>query len=136
MKLTDNEIRDIHRHLESGKPLPEKYRFLLFKDKKEVELVWNGKSNEVCNVTLPFQIIEQVDEPRSEEHQRMQMSLFDLQGGRQVQGWSNDPVQLLPGKKGRATGGGGTGQSAGHPFICGKNYSGAPPETYHQVVCL
>jgi len=89
MKLTDNEIRDIHRHLESGKPLPEKYRFLLFKDKKEVELVWNGKSNEVCNVTLPFQIIEQVDEPRSEEHQRMQMSLFDMQGGRQVQGWSN-----------------------------------------------
>ncbi len=42
MKLNDNEIRDINRHLEAGKPLPEKYRFLLFEDKKEVELVWNA----------------------------------------------------------------------------------------------
>ncbi|MFQ5543624.1 MAG: adenine methyltransferase, partial [Nitrospiria bacterium] len=41
MKLTDNEIRDIIKHLEAGKPLPEKYRFLLFEDKREVELVWN-----------------------------------------------------------------------------------------------
>jgi hypothetical protein len=24
--------------------LPEKYRFLLFEDKREVELVWNGKT--------------------------------------------------------------------------------------------
>jgi len=62
MKLTDNEIRDINRYLEKGKPLPEKYRFLLFEDKREVELVWNGKTNEVCNVVLPFQVIEQVAE--------------------------------------------------------------------------
>jgi len=62
MKLTDNEIRDINRYLEEGEPLPEKYRFLLLEDKREVELVWNGKTNEVCNVVLPFQVIEQVDE--------------------------------------------------------------------------
>ena len=43
MKLTDNEIRDIVKLLEAGKPLPEKYRFLLFEEKREVELVWNGK---------------------------------------------------------------------------------------------
>ncbi len=61
MKLTDNEIRDINRYLEEGKPLPEKYRFLLFEDKREVELVWNGKTSEVCNVVLPFQVIEQMD---------------------------------------------------------------------------
>ncbi len=42
MKLTDNEIRDITRRLEAGKPLPDKYRFLLFGDKREVELVMNG----------------------------------------------------------------------------------------------
>ena len=41
MKLTDNEIRDINRYLEESKALPEKYRFLLFEDKREVELVWN-----------------------------------------------------------------------------------------------
>lgn len=62
MKLTYKEIRDIVKLLEAGKPLPEKYRFLMFEEKRKVKLVWNGKTNEVCNVVLPFQIIEQVDE--------------------------------------------------------------------------
>ena len=85
MKLTDNEIRDINRYLEEGKPLPEKYRFLLFEDKREVELVWNGKASEVCNVVLPFQVIEQVDEPREKKAVKLQMDLFDMQTGR----WSS-----------------------------------------------
>ncbi len=89
MKLTDNEIRDINRYLEEGKPLPEKYRFLLFEDKREVELVWNGKISEVCNVVLPFQVIEQVDEPREEKAVKLQMELFDMQTGRQIKGWNN-----------------------------------------------
>ena len=89
MKLTDSEIRDINRYLESGKPLPEKYRFLLFEDKKEVELVWNGKTGEVCNIVLPFQVIEQVDEPRAEENRALQMDIFDQQTGRQITGWNN-----------------------------------------------
>jgi len=89
MKLTDNEIRDINRYLEKGKPLPEKYRFLLFEDKREVELVWNGKTSEVCNVVLPFQVIEQVDEPREEKAVKLQMELFDMQTGRQIKGWNN-----------------------------------------------
>ncbi|MDO9565638.1 MAG: site-specific DNA-methyltransferase [Candidatus Desulfaltia sp.] len=89
MKLTDNEIRDINRYLEEGKPLPEKYRFLLFEDKREVELVWNGKTSEVCNVILPFQVIEQVDEPREEKAVKLQMDLFDMQTGRQIKGWNN-----------------------------------------------
>ncbi len=89
MKLTDNEIRDINRYLEEGKPLPEKYRFLLFEDKREVELVWNGKTSEICNVVLPFQVIEQVDEPREEKAVKLQMDLFDMQTGRQIKGWNN-----------------------------------------------
>ena len=89
MKLTDNEIRDINKLLEAGKPLPEKYRFLLFDEKREVELVWNGKTNEICNVVLPFQVIEQVDEPRAEKNVKMQMDLFDTQTGRQIKGWNN-----------------------------------------------
>lgn len=89
MKLAENEIRDIIKHLEAGKPLPEKYRFLLFEDKREVELVWHGKTSEVSNVVLPFQVIEQVDEPRSEAALKMQMSLFDPQTGRQIKGWHN-----------------------------------------------
>jgi DNA modification methylase len=90
MKLNDNEIRDINRYLEEGKPLPENYRFLLFEDKREVELVWNGKTNEVCNVVLPFQVIEQVDEPRAEKNVSFQKTLFDIDyRGRQQKGWTN-----------------------------------------------
>jgi DNA modification methylase len=90
MKLTDNEIRDINRYLESGKPLPDTYRFLLFGDKREVELVWNGKTNEVCTAVLPFQIIEQVDEPRKESDQKMQRTFGDFDArGRQSKGWTN-----------------------------------------------
>lgn len=89
MWLTDNEILDITRLLEQGKPLPDQYRFLLFEDKREVELTWNGKTNAVCNVGLPFQTIEQVDEPRSEKEMRLQTDLFDMATGRQRTGWSN-----------------------------------------------
>ncbi|KJJ85542.1 adenine-specific DNA-methyltransferase [Candidatus Omnitrophus magneticus] len=89
MRLTDNEIRDITKYLESGKPLPDFYRFLLFEEKREVELVWNGKTGEVCNVALPFQVIEQVDEPRKEKTQdQWQGTLFDM-SGRQIKGWTN-----------------------------------------------
>ena len=50
MRLPDNEIRDVTKLLEEGKPLPDKYRFLLFCDDREIELVWNGKSRDVTNV--------------------------------------------------------------------------------------
>ncbi len=90
MKLTDNEKREILKALENDRPLPDKYRFLLFDDKREVELIWNGKTNEVTNVVLPFQVIEQVDEPRAEKlaDSALQMDLFDLRG-RQKSGWTN-----------------------------------------------
>lgn len=88
MNLTDNEKRDAVKCIESGKSLPDKFRFLLFEEKREVELVWNGKSNEITNIVLPFQVIEQVDEPRSEEEIKQQTSLFDM-SGRQIAGWTN-----------------------------------------------
>ena len=88
MKLTDNEKRDVVKLIEEGKVLPEKYRFLLFDESKQVELTWNGKSDEVTNVVLPFQIIEQIDEPRNEEIKMAQGS-FDFASGRQMTGWTN-----------------------------------------------
>ena len=92
MNLTDNEKRDLVKLIEAGKPLPERFRFLLFEDKREVELVWNGKTHEVCNVVLPFQVIEQVDEPRAEKPSdaSRQADLFSTDvRGRQLKGWSN-----------------------------------------------
>jgi adenine-specific DNA-methyltransferase len=89
-QLTPQEQQEIIRFLEAGKPLPDKYRFLLFEDKREVELVWNGKTNEVCSIVLPFQVIEQVDEPRAEKpiDTALQQGLFD-ERGRQLKGWTN-----------------------------------------------
>jgi len=89
-RLTEQEQQEVIRYLEANKPLPDKYRFLLFEEKREVELVWNGKTSEVCNIVLPFQVIEQVDEPRAEkpEDTAAQMSLFD-ERGRQLKGWTN-----------------------------------------------
>jgi DNA modification methylase len=91
-RLTEQEQQEIVRFIEADKPLPDKYRFLLFKEKREVELVWNGKTSEVCNIVLPFQAIEQVDEPRAEKpaETARQMSMFDLdERGRQLKGWTN-----------------------------------------------
>ncbi|HMS31977.1 MAG TPA: site-specific DNA-methyltransferase [Candidatus Saccharibacteria bacterium] len=88
MTLSDNEKRDIIKYLEAGKPLPEKYRFLLFDDDREVELLWNGKNNDVTSTVLPFQVIEQIDEPRSDEKIGLQSMLFD-DSGRQLTGWTN-----------------------------------------------
>lgn len=101
MDITKQEKQDIIRYLDADKPLPDKYRFLIFKDKREVELVWNGKTNEVCNVVLPFQTIEQVDEPRAEsaesksKDEGLNLDLWDDAGitvdgrGRQLKGWNN-----------------------------------------------
>lgn len=85
---------------------------MLFDDKREVELVWNGKTSEVTNIVLPFQVIEQVDEPRKQKplmdantresgksirsnsrsfavkNNPDQLPLFDFRG-RQKSGWTN-----------------------------------------------
>ena len=91
--LSDNELRDINNNLKNGIPLDDKYRFLLFGDKREVELVWNGKSGEITNIVLPFQIIEQVDEPRKgDSGEAKQLTFLDLDTdikGRQIGGWIN-----------------------------------------------
>src|SRR5450755_1514922 len=84
--LSEAEQRDLVTLIQQGKSLPEKYRFILFEDKREVELVWNGKTRDVCTTVLPFQTLEHIDEPRSET--KTQEDLFDSRG-RQLKGWTN-----------------------------------------------
>lgn len=86
-ELTDAEKRDLIKLINEGKPLPEKYRFILFEDKREVELVWNGKTREVATAILPFQTLEHIDEPRKEKHEDEELN-FDIRG-RQLKGWTN-----------------------------------------------
>jgi hypothetical protein len=64
-ELTDTEKRDLIALIEKGKPLPDRYRFLLFEDKREGELVWNGRTREVCTAVLPFQTLELVSAEHS-----------------------------------------------------------------------
>ncbi|MBL9149858.1 MAG: site-specific DNA-methyltransferase [Phycisphaerae bacterium] len=86
-ELTDAEKRDVIKLINEGKPLPEKYRFILFEDKREVELVWAGKTREVCTAILPFQTLEHIDEPRKERRDEEEFA-FDTRG-RQQRGWTN-----------------------------------------------
>jgi adenine-specific DNA-methyltransferase len=88
MDLSDSEKRDLINLIENNKPLPEQYRFKLFQKNDEIELLWNGKSNEITNVNLPFQIIEHVDEPRKNIEPELQGNLFDDRGRKQS-GWTN-----------------------------------------------
>ena len=86
-ELTAAEKRDLIKLINEGKPLPEKYRFILFADKREAELVWNGKSREVCTTILPFQSLEHIDEPRKEKGASGELALDTA--GRQLKGWTN-----------------------------------------------
>ncbi|MBP7826237.1 MAG: site-specific DNA-methyltransferase [Verrucomicrobia bacterium] len=86
-ELSDAEKRDLIALIQRGKPLPDKYRFLLFADKREVELVWSGKTREVCNIVLPFQTLEHIDEPRPEPADADELALDTR--GRQLKGWTN-----------------------------------------------
>ena len=95
MDMTEQEKQSALRCIEEGRPLPDKYRFLLFEDNKPVELIWPGKTTEVTNIVLPFQTIEVVDEPRTEKPSRTksgsakdQLGFFD-ERGRQMAGWTN-----------------------------------------------
>ena len=85
-ELSEQEKRDLTQLIQAGKPLPEKYRFLLFDDKREVELTWAGKTRDVCTAVLPFQTLEHIDEPRKEAAAEDQ--LVDITG-RQLKGWTN-----------------------------------------------
>ena len=46
-ELSEADQRDLFALIKEGRPLPEKYRFILFEEKREVELVWNGKTRDV-----------------------------------------------------------------------------------------
>lgn len=88
MNLTEQEKEKIKAMIDRGEPLPPKYKLLLFADAPEVELIWEGKTNEVTNVVLPFQSIEQIDEPRMETKENLGLFTVNSQG-RQSGGWTN-----------------------------------------------
>jgi DNA modification methylase len=90
MPLTDREKEQLKTMIDAGEPLPPKYRSSLFAEPHEAELIWPGKTSEVTSVVLPFQSIEQIDEPRTEMNAQVGgLFDYDAQTGRQAGGWSN-----------------------------------------------
>jgi len=89
VNLSPHDLQLLKDLLDRGEPLPPKYRLLLFADAPQVELIWQGKTSEVASAVLPFQSIEQIDEPRSEATPQ-QLGLFsvDARSGRQSGGWT------------------------------------------------
>ena len=90
MSLTDREKEQLKAMIDAGERLPPKYRASLFAEPHEAELIWPGKTSEVTSVVLPFQSIEQIDEPRAEMNAHVAgLFDFDAKTGRQAGGWSN-----------------------------------------------
>lgn len=88
MGISDQQRSEIEQYLKRDRPLPDKYRFLLFDKPSQVELFWDGKSRKTTDVVLPFQTIEQIDEPRTELPSGSLHEEFDMYG-RQLKGWTN-----------------------------------------------
>jgi len=90
MSLTDREKEQLKAMLDAGTPLPPRYKAVLFEQPHEAELIWPGKTQEVTNVVLPFQSIEQIDEPRAgTQSGTADLFAFDQDTGRQTGGWTN-----------------------------------------------
>jgi len=87
--LSDQELTEIVATLKAGKPLPARYKASLFEDTLNAELIWPGKSTEIERSVLPFQSIEQIDEPRSTTVQQFDLFAIDNSSGRQSSGWTN-----------------------------------------------
>jgi len=90
MKISDADKALVTELIDRGEPLPERFRWTLFAEPRETELIWPGKTNEVTKAVLPFQSIEQIDEPRPEADAGAYGTgdLFSA-GGRQTGGWTN-----------------------------------------------
>jgi len=91
MSLSERDKEIVKGYIDRGEALPARYKLLLFEDAPEVELIWQGKTSEVTTAVLPFQSIEHIDEPRSDEMRNKTLPLFaaDAQSGRQSGGWTN-----------------------------------------------
>lgn len=46
MSLTDREKEQLKAMIDTGEPLPQKYRAVLFADPHEAELIWPGKTSD------------------------------------------------------------------------------------------
>jgi DNA modification methylase len=90
--LSEKEKDIVINSIKEGKTIPKEYLYKLSKDDEDVFLFWNGRSEEVTNVVLPFHSIEHIDEPRKEKYENKETTFdfFEMDArGRQLKGWTN-----------------------------------------------
>jgi adenine-specific DNA-methyltransferase len=87
LNLSESEKQHIIDLIKEGRSLPKEYIYKLYADDEDVFLFWNGRSETLTNVALPFHSIEHIDEQRKEV-EPAQLALFDTTG-RQLKGWTN-----------------------------------------------
>lgn len=89
MNLNDKDKNRIIELIKVGEKLPKEFIYKLFADEEDVFLFWNGRKEDITNITLPFHSIEHIDEPRKEaDHSSDLYEMFDMRG-RQLKGWTN-----------------------------------------------
>ena len=89
MNLNDKDKNRIIELIKAGEKLPKEFIYKLFADEEDVFLFWNGRKEDITNITLPFHSIEHIDEPRKEaDHTSDLYEMFDMRG-RQLKGWTN-----------------------------------------------
>jgi DNA modification methylase len=87
--LSEQERKQIAEAILSGSKVSPKYAASLIESTQEMELIWSGKSDVAEQVVLPFQSIEQIDEPRLDMSIAQTLFDFDFNSGRQSGGWTN-----------------------------------------------
>lgn len=87
-ELTIEEKQEIAACLAAGESLPDRYRFLLFENKSGVELLWEGKTDAVCQEALPLQIEQRFMPERPDSGPEAQRKDEDEAGARES-GWLN-----------------------------------------------
>lgn len=86
MNLSDKEKELVIQAIKNNQPIPKEYIYKMHSNEEDVFLFWNGRKEDITNVTLPFHHIEHIDEPRKEANEAN--LLFDMKG-RQKAGWHN-----------------------------------------------
>ncbi len=89
MQLSERDKQLVIGCIEKGESIPARFRLSLFDDVPATELVWPGKTTNTEQTVLPFQSIEQIDEPRSEAVEKLDLFTMNSLNGRQAGGWTN-----------------------------------------------
>lgn len=88
MNLSDSEKQQIIQSIQNNQPIAKELIYKMYADEEDVFLFWNGRKEDITNVSLPFHHIEHIDEPRKEDNTGQTMYMFDTKG-RQKAGWHN-----------------------------------------------